>query len=220
MKKSIGHGSGNITGAVILYGALWGLCEAVFGFLLHLLSRFTGVSSLAGFFMFPLGLWFMMGGIQSTGRTGAALMIATIAAAIKVSSSVIGPVPWIFVQNPTFSILLEGLVVWVMARFLIGNRSPSVILSSAVGAAISWRLLFVLVHVVLGIQWGLLSRGMPAVARFMLLDSAVNGLLIFAILRFRLPEKLKLKIRVLHAPAFAASLLVLAAVTEMVFSSL
>ena len=220
MKKSIGYGGGKFVRSVVLYGALWGLCEAVFGFLLHLFSRFSGVPSLAGFFMFPLGLLFMMGGIHSTNRTEAALMIATIAAAIKVSSSAIGPVPWIFVQNPAFSIIFEGLAVWLTARFFRADHSPSVVLSAATGAAISWRLLFVLVHVVFGIQWGLLSRGAPAVVRFMLFDSAVNGLLIFAMLRFHLPEKLRVKTRALHTPAYAASLVVFAAAAEIVFSSL
>lgn len=220
MNKNIGYSGDKFVRSVVLYGALWGLCEAIFGFLLHLFSRFTGMPSLAGFFMFPLGFLFMVGGIHSTNRTESAMVIATIAAAIKVSSSVIGPVPWIFVQNPAFSILFEGLVVWLMARFFLGNHSPSVVLSSSAGAAISWRLLFVLVHVVFGIQWGLLSRGVPAVVRFMLFDSAVNGLLIFAMLRFHLPEKLRVKTRVLHTPVYAASLVVLAAAAEMVFSSL
>jgi len=220
MEKSSGYIDDKLVRSVVLYGALWGLCEAVFGFLLHLVSKYTGVPSLAGFFMFPLGFLFMVGGIRSTNRTEAAMMIASLAAAIKVSSSVIGPVPWIFVQNPAFSILFEGLAVWLMARFFLDEPSPVKILLSAGSVAVSWRVLFILAHLIFGIQWGLLSLGAPAVARFLLLDSAVNGFLIFLILRLQLPEKLTVRAKSLLTPTYAASLFVLAAVSEIVLSSL
>ncbi|MEX2442461.1 MAG: hypothetical protein WD492_02565 [Alkalispirochaeta sp.] len=220
MEKDIGYMDGRFIRSVVLYGALWGACEAVFGFLLHLVSRYIGVPSLAGFFMFPLGLLFMVAGVRSTNRTEAAMMIATLAAAIKVSSSVMGPVPWIFVQNPTVSILFEGLAVWIGARFLLGNSSPVKVLLSAGSVAVSWRILFVLVHLIFGIEWGLLSRGVPAIARFIFFDSAINGMLIFLILRLQLPEKLTVQTKHLLNPAYATSLFVLAVASEIVLSSL
>ncbi len=220
MEKNGEKIDGRFMRAVVVYGALWGLCEAIFGFLLHLTSRYTGVPSLAGFFMFPLGFLFMAGGVRSTDRTEAALMIAVLAASIKVSSSVLGPVPWIFVQNPAFSILFEGLAVWLMARFFLGKQSPAKVLLLSGSVAISWRVLFILVHVVFGIQWGLLSRGIPAVARFLCMDSAVNAVLLFLILRMELPERLAIRSSKLLTPRYAASLFILASVSEIVLSSL
>lgn len=220
MKNDARCVDGNFIRSVVLYGALWGGCEAILGFLLHLASRYIGVPSLAGLFMFPLGLLFMVAGVRSTDRTEAAMVIAALAAAIKVSSAVIGPVPWIFVQNPAVSILFEGLAVWIVARFLLGNSSPVKVLFSAGSVAVSWRVLFVLVHLILGIEWGLLSRGVPAIARFVFLDSAINGMLIFLILRLQLPEKLTMQTKRLLNPAYATSLFVLAVASEVVLSSL
>lgn len=208
--------------ALLLYGGVWGFTEATIGHLLHLVPRMAAVPPLAGLVMFPVGVVFMLAAVHATGKPAAAVGVAMVAAAIKASSVVLAPVSWLFVQNPALSIMMEGLVVWAfVAAFSMHTSSCGSLvrtLSLAIGAAVGWRVLFVLTHLVLGIQWGLLARGAPAVLQFVLLDSAVNGVLITVLLSARLSQRLASPSAVLMRPVPVGAILVLAVVAEYVTS--
>lgn len=200
--------------ALLLYGGIWGLAEATIGHLLHLIPRMAAVPPLAGLVMFPVGVVLMLAAVHATAKPAAAVGVAMIAAAIKASSVLLAPVSWLFVQNPALSILMEGLVVWAFVAAFSMHRASSGTLLPAIGAALSWRVLFVLAHLVFGIQWGLPARGVPAVLQFVLLDSVVNGVLIALLLRARLPQRLALPPAVLARGIPVAAVLALAVLAE------
>lgn len=177
-------------GTVLFFGSLWGLAEATLGFGLHLLPRITGVPPLAGLVLFPVGVCFMLAGVTRTGRPATAFWIALVAASIKASSVVLAPVSWVFVQNPVVSILLEGGVIWLLAGVVgFGTRSRWVPVQAFTAAA-GWRVMFVLAHLVLGLQWGLMQRGVGAVVQFVVIDSIINTVLITALIYAGTPGKL------------------------------
>ena len=209
---------GSTLAVMLLYGGIWGLVEATLGFLLHLIPRFAPVPPLAGMVLFPVGVLFMLAAVQAAGKPVAAAGVAVVAAAIKASSALLAPIPWFFVQNPVFSILLEGLVVWGFVAAFAFQRYSARTFPLALGAAVSWRLLFIAVHVVFGIQWGLLARGVPAVLQFVLLDSLVNGALITALLSLSLPSKLSTPTAFLLRPLPLGAVLTLAVMAEYITS--
>ncbi len=210
--------SGSTLAVLLLYGGVWGLMEATVGFLLHLIPRFAPVPPLAGMVLFPVGVLFMLAAVHASGKPAAAAGVAAVAAAIKASSALLAPIPWLFVQNPVLSILLEGLVVWGLVAAFAFQRRSARSFPLAVTAAVSWRLLFIAAHVVFGIQWGLLARGVPAVLQFVLLDSLVNGVLITALLSADLPRKLHVPSSALLRPVPLGAVLALAVMAEYITS--
>ena len=95
---------------VLFWGSLWGLGEATLGHLLHIF----GVPGLAGFVLFPLGLFFMIQAYAATGRRAAIWSMALVACSIKMADFFL-PAPTPFtVINPCLAILLESLAVMLL----------------------------------------------------------------------------------------------------------
>lgn len=171
---------------IVGFGAMWGFAEATVGFLLHALPRLFAMPNMAGAIMFPLALLFMIGAIRATGRPSAAIGAATVAAAIKASSVALPMVRFVFVRNPSLAILAEGAVVTIAAAagvvpFIRRDEDrPNVvrIAAAALGIAVGWRAMFLLVNVALGISGGIISKPMPVLIRFVTLDSLWNMALI------------------------------------------
>lgn len=99
---------------LVCLGALWGLVEVTVGWGLH----FWHVVG-KGEILFLIGLFFMIYGIRRTGKSYAAIMIAGVAALIKLSNLVF-PAHYLLrsVLNPFVYILLEGAIVTVVSAVL------------------------------------------------------------------------------------------------------
>lgn len=85
----------------IFYGALWGIVEASFGYLVHL----TNISST--FVLLPIAFFFMRQVYKSTGKISSILVISVISSSIKLLDIFTG-IRLDKVINPAISILLEG----------------------------------------------------------------------------------------------------------------
>lgn len=175
--------------SVVTFGALWGITEATLGYLLHLGGRVLGIPGLAGFLMFPIAAFFMYQAYRASGRPEAPLMASAVAAASKAASVALPTVSWLFVVNPSIAILAEGLaltlflVVFPSVARTIDRSAPSVtsvasVAGGALGAAIFWRLLFLLAVLVLPVQKGILMKGPGALRSFVGVESLVNGMVI------------------------------------------
>jgi hypothetical protein len=171
-------GGGTALTAILFYGGIWGLLEGSLGFALHLLPRVTPFPRLAGFVMFPLGLIFMVAAIQATRRPAGALAVAAVAAAVKGATLALPMVQFIFIRNPVMAILMEGTVVTLSAYLTNYLRVSSRSVLAAFGVGIGWRGLFLLANLTLGIQGGILGRPTASLLQFLLLEGAVNGVLI------------------------------------------
>ena len=168
MKGKTQHPS-RLFAPALLWGSLWGLVEATFGYLLHALGLFGA----AGFVMFPVGYGAMSRAGRETRNVLAVVVTSWVAASVKLVDLFVPGANVPAVINPAKAILLQGLAV-AMLRMTLGTvRKPS--FGSLALASFGWRLAFV----------GLGAIGAVGLAggfRFLLVDSLANAALIFVCL--------------------------------------
>ena len=165
----------------VFYGSLWGLAEAVLGYLLHLIPF-----SVSGFIMFPIGFYFMMRSYKYTQDLNSILLVGTIAAVIKLADLAMPFLPVIKTVVPSASILFEAIVVTV-AYGLFKEMRSKISVPGIVAASLGWRLLFLLLQYVLtlfSIKSGLIAGGLQSILSFVLLEGLVNAVILFFIMRF------------------------------------
>lgn len=196
-------------GAIVFWGALWGLTEATLGYFLHMLPVNPGWA-----LWFPIAFFFMKGARSSTGSNEAILPTAILAASIKfVDIFMPGSVDR--VVNPAASILLEALCVYGLFKFILRDGKPVIAQYAGVlSASFLWRVLYIgYVSLLPGwmVRISPLS-GLQPLLHFLLLESVVNGLAICIILAIsrkvfagtaRLPENSGGKRKPLRALASA-----------------
>lgn len=180
-----------VLSASVLCGGLWGIAEATLGYLLHLIARVVPAPGLAGFVMFPIGVYFMLKARNLTGRRTAPFLTAVAATAVKLSSAAVPGVGWLFALNPSIAILAQGAAVTAGAALLgapdryetrreAGFRRWAALAGGAFAVSVGWRLAFLALVAALPVQKGLLMKGTQAIAVFLGIESAVNALLITA----------------------------------------
>jgi uncharacterized membrane protein len=175
--------------AALFFGGLWGIAEATLGYLLHLLPMVAPFPSIAGALLFPVGFCFMSAAFLTTGRASSILLSAAVAAAVKLASLILPMVTFPFVRNPALAILLEGLTTFVVVG-LLGLRRDRLLVPKVLGLSVTWRALYLAVLVLLGIRGGILSKGTGAILEFLLLESAISGVLIWIIVSGSLVERM------------------------------
>ena len=166
---------------VLFWGACWGIAEASIGYALHWAA--IALPGLPGFLMFPVAFFFMYKAIQTTGQPSSALGAALVSAAIKLLDLALpGNIP-LRVLNPALSILMEGLVVLLVSRYLLRKGCTWKIWHVFI-ASFGWRLLF-LGNLAIILQFGLpaalITDGILVTLRYLLLESLVNSLVILAL---------------------------------------
>ncbi|NLF29189.1 MAG: hypothetical protein GX592_14950 [Clostridiales bacterium] len=165
---------------ILFWGAVWGICEASIGYILHLAS--VALPGLPGALMFPIGFFCMYRGYKSTGKAIAPSYIAAISAAIKLVDFLLPGHVVIRVVNPALSILMEGLAVsGVYALFRSPGRAADYARVLVMG--VLWRALFALYLFVIslyGLPAALVTSGASTLLRFVLLESFINSLIIYA----------------------------------------
>jgi len=197
---------------VVLYcGALWGLAEATAGHVLHLLR----IPGLAGFIMFPVGFFLMSRAFSRSGRFLAVFLTSWIAAGIKLADLVLPGADFLAVWNPVQAILLEGLAA---AGLILVLKKARATLAPALLASFTWRLAYAglcLLWAALLTSRNLFQVGPEFLGRFLLLDSLANGLLIYFIMKIRLPVPTEKTTKLFRRPALAAALLIAALAAEV-----
>jgi len=169
----------NLAKIVLFWGSLWGLAEATLGTLLHM------VPWIAGFFMFPLGFYFMRKAFKGTGRLSSIFLTASVAASIKLTGLVLAIQAPVRILNPAMSILIEGLAVLLFYKFFAPGKE-SFRFHEVLTAAAGWRILFVGYHLVLlalSLYDGILQLGWDGLALFLVVESLVNAGIILSFLK-------------------------------------
>lgn len=165
---------------VVFWGAAWGIFEATLGNLLHVMNLTFG-----WLIWFPIAFYFMNKVYKQTGKYESILFISALAAAIKLIDLLM-PIRVDKVINPAVSILLEGLVVFIALR--VAERFKGLFryrILQITAISISWRILY-LVYVLFLPAWMVAIspvRGLIPFLRFHLLESSVNALIIYSILK-------------------------------------
>jgi len=164
---------------VVFWGSLWGLAEATLGTLLHM------VPWIAGFFMFPVGFYFMHRAYKGSGRLSSIFLTASVAATIKLTGLVLAIQAPVRVLNPAMSILIEGMAVLLFFK-AFGARIGNIRFREILTVAAGWRILFIGYHMVLlalSLYDGILQLGWDGLAVFLVLESLVNTGIILAFLK-------------------------------------
>jgi hypothetical protein len=163
----------------LFYGSLWGIAEAVLGYLLNLLP--PGIS---GFVMFPVGCFFMNRAYRKSGRAGAIFYAGAVASAIKLADLLIPGIVVLRVATPAVCILFEAMLMAAVYG-LFAARAKGALYAGILAAGVGWRALYVLFTFCLtffAIPSGLLGSGAANVLRFIFLEGTANALLIVAFL--------------------------------------
>ena len=211
---------------VLFWGALWGLAEATLGFVLH--AAAAAIPGIQGFVMFPIAFVLMERAVAASGKPWAAFAASWIAAGVKMADFLIpGAVP-LRVLNPALALLLEGFVVWGVLAWC-GRSGVRVNGWHALAASLLWRGLFLGDQGVLAlcaIPAGLVTNGWEPALRFLLLEGAVNALLIWGWLALpwparsgagREPGRSESALARIPLPVWSGSLLTLAFVAQLLF---
>ena len=168
------------------------------------------IPGLPGLIMFPVAFFFMKKAYDSTGNAGAVIFVALVAAVIKLTDLLLPGLTPIFVINPAVAIILEGLAVGVVLHYYYGRSGTRLAFISVLAMPLLWRAVFLVDQYVIslfGLPAGLVTNG-PAIAmKFLLWESAVNTVLIYAFLCK--PSKLRVKTLEIK-PAYACLALMLA----------
>lgn len=108
---------------LLLFGSLWGVVEALFGGLLHVILPPT----YQGKIMIALAIALMAIAVRQTRKPWIPLGMALIAAPLKLFSAVVFtlPVSAPAILNPVFSILAQGAAFAVFAMAVEGRRWPA-----------------------------------------------------------------------------------------------
>lgn len=108
---------------LLLFGSLWGVVEALFGGLLHVILPPT----YQGKIMIALAIALMAIAVRQTRKPWIPLGMALIAAPLKLFSAVVFtlPVSAPAILNPVFSILAQGAAFAVFAIAVEGRRWPA-----------------------------------------------------------------------------------------------
>ena len=167
--------SKKIVQIVLVFGGLWGACEATLGYLLHFLP--IGFS---GMIMFSIGFYFMFNAFKITGKQSAIFYTALIAAGIKSMDMLLPGMAVVRVVNPAVSIVLESLVVFAFARFYQEER----IFSKSFTMGLGWVLLFIGAQaLVLKPAEGLYLMPVSQMLAFIAMNTVVSGFLVGAYLK-------------------------------------
>lgn len=172
----------------LFWGACWGLLEATLGYVIHFTT--VALPGLPGFLMFPVAFWVMRKASQASEDKTVILRMSAVAATLKLLDLLIPGNDPIRIINPAISILMEGAAVYAVMTL-----SSKVSLTETLSMGVIWRgafLIYMLGFAQLGLPAGLVTNGLSVALRFLLLESAVNALLMSAI------DQVDIKIKTFH----------------------
>ncbi len=190
----------------IFWGSLWGLSEATIGSLFHI------VPWIAGFFMFPVAFYFMKKALNDSRRLSAIFYTAAVAAGIKLTGLLFPFQQPATVINPAAAIMMEALAVILFFKVFGCARNhyqPREILTAAFG----WRIAFIAYHLLLvslSLYDGILQWSALTLARFLVLESIADTVIIALLLRVEISRREPMITRLLK-PGFSVSFVLLAA---------
>ncbi|MCK5059414.1 MAG: hypothetical protein KAT34_22380 [Candidatus Aminicenantes bacterium] len=158
----------------IFWGSLWGLAEATFGSLFHILPW------IAGFFMFPIGFYFMKKALNDSGKLVSIFYTASIAAGIKLTGLFFPFQHPAKVLNPAASIMMEAAAV-ILFFSIFNYEKGHFKLREILTVTLGWRLIFITYHLALlsfSLYDGFLQMSMITLARFLLFETIINALMV------------------------------------------
>lgn len=176
---------------IIIWGSMWGITECTVGYFLHMLPINIGY-----LFWYPIAFFFMNGVFKSTNKPQSILFIACMAATIKLFNLFM-PVRIDRVINPAISIILEGIVIFIVVFILEHNKNKNYILLKTILCSVCWRGLY-LVYLLFVPEWMYIISPLykiDALLRFLLLESFLNAAVIYVVIKLTMLIKRKLALK-------------------------
>ncbi|MHB1314490.1 MAG: hypothetical protein ACYCX2_03260 [Christensenellales bacterium] len=165
--------------SAVYYGSIWGMMEAVLGYILHFIPF-----GLSGMVMFPAGFCCMMLAYKRSGTVRSIFYTGLVAAVIKLADLFLPFLPLIRILMPSAAILLEATTA-AAAVAIFKNRKNRTFAGGVLFVCIGWRLLFLLMQYVMTlflIPSGLIDGGMQSILPFILLEGSVNAAIILLVM--------------------------------------
>jgi hypothetical protein len=198
---------------IIFYGALWGFIEATLGYALHWIPTL-----IAGTIMFPIASVILLRAYNKTNSKKALLYIGMVAASIK-SIDLFLPSYSIFKTiNPMVSIVLESLLVFAVVMMFTSEKITNKIAAAQI-ASIGWRVGYVAFMAAQFAFTGFVAYSISSFAHvleFVVLSGVIGGLLATGLIYLDSSLKYKFNFKLDIKPAFAAGLLLIAAVATFI----
>ncbi|MCR3956256.1 MAG: hypothetical protein NUK57_08140 [Gudongella sp.] len=198
--------------SIIFWGSMWGIAEATIGHALHMAS--IALPGLPGFVMFPVAFFFMRKVYLENKKPQVVFYASIVAAGIKLVDFLIpGNIP-LRIVNPALSILMEGLAVALVFAYVHGKERSFGFLESFSSGFI-WRGMwgvYLLLISLFNLPAELVTSGPLVALRFLVLESLVNAVLIYAQIRLILPSP-----KSNRRPAFVYGSLLFALLLQIVF---
>lgn len=201
---------GKLLITIAFFGGLWGLSEAVLGYVLHMLPP-----GIQGFVMFPIGFYFMHRAYKRTQKPLAIFLVGAIAAGIKLFDLFLPVVPVLRTVNPAVCILFEAVMVFVVFK-VFSPASKGFIPAAALIPSITWRILYIALtytQTLFGIPSGTISAGWGAIANMVLLEGMANAavILVYMLVERAISRRSEQKVRLFPGYSIAAVILALGA---------
>lgn len=193
----------------IFWGSLWGLAEATLGTFFHV------VPWIAGFFMFPIGFYFMKKALNDSGKLISIFYTASIAATIKLTGIFLPFQHPAKVLNPAASIMMEAAAV-ILFFSIFNYQKSNFKLREILTVTLGWRLIFITYHLVLltfSLYDGILQMSAMTMVRFLVFETVINALVISLMLRAEKRSKAPVFTRFLKPGLINSFVLLAVAVT-------
>ncbi len=201
---------GKMLTTIFFFGGLWGLAEAVLGYVLHMLPP-----GIQGFVMFPIGFYFMHRAYKRTQKPLAIFLVGVIATGIKLFDLFLPVVPVLRTVNPAACILFEAVMVFVVFR-AFSTQSKAFIPLAAILPSLCWRILYIAmtyIQTLFGIPSGTISAGWGTITQMVFLEGLANAavILIYLYVEKAISRNTETKARLFPAYSIVAIVLALGA---------
>ena len=198
---------------IIFYGALWGFVEATLGYALHWIPTL-----IAGTIMFPIASAILLRAYNKTNSKKALLYIGMVATSIKGINLFLPSYSIFKTINPMVSIVLESLLVFAVITLFTSEKITNKVAAAQI-ASIGWRVGYVLFMTTQFIFTGYVASSISSIfslLEFVVFSGVIGGLLATGVIYLDTSLKDKFNFNLDIKPAFAAGLLLIAAVATII----
>lgn len=192
---------------ILFWGSLWGIIEATIGLVLHMLPFKVPTGSV----LFPIGYYFMQKSYRENNDIKSMVYTSLVAASIKLVNLLSPAVPVLRVLNPASCIVLEGLGVFLVFKYIIKEENMikfTHILSMSTIWRIGYYIMCLVVFVPLGMMESGSILGINKIVEFFIKNGLINSILIY--LYIKVQSKHNKKSNIKYHPVLSSSIFIIA----------
>ncbi|MDR7870996.1 MAG: hypothetical protein RIN55_09070 [Tissierellaceae bacterium] len=198
---------------ILFWGSIWGILEATVGLFLHAFPFKIPTGSI----MFPIGYYFMQKSYKATNQLNSMFYTSAVAASIKLVNLFSPVVPIIKVLNPAGCILLEGLGVVLVFKYVVKDEK-SIKFIHALTMSFLWRVGYYMMCLGIFVPLGMIKNSsilnMSYVTEFFFRNAFINSILIYLYSKVQYKNYKESTIK--YNPLLSSSALILAIIVTWI----